>query len=100
VSAVLDETMAYAGVFRFERLPLTRRLSLSYRRGVESGVEYLCRSVITEFTEGTFKATGTISMPGRGNFVLGEADFVLPTAEQASRIMPGADLQGFRGYFR
>ncbi len=100
VSAVLDETMAYAGVFRYEKLPLTRRMTLSYRRGVEAGKEYLCRSQIIDEVEGGFKATAAVSLPGRGSFVLAEADFILPTAEQASRLMPGADGESWRRYFR
>lgn len=100
VSAVLDETMAYAGVFRFEKLPLTRRLTLSYRRGVEAGKEFVCRSQIVDASETGFTATGAILLPGRGTFVLAEADFILPTLEQAERLMPGAQGDGWRRYFR
>ena len=100
VSAILDETMAYAGVFKFEKLPLTRKMTLSYRRGVEAGKEYLCRSEIVSFTDEGFSAKAAVSLPGRGSFVLAEADFILPTAEQAARLMPGAEGDSWRRYFR
>src|SRR4051812_36474642 len=35
ISAVLDETLAYAGVFKLHVMPFTRRLELKYLRGVK-----------------------------------------------------------------
>ncbi len=100
VSSVLDETMAYAGVFHFEKLPLTRKMTISYRRGVEAGRIYVCRSEMTKIYEGGFSATATVSLPGRGNFVLSEGDFILPTKAQAERLMPGQALSAWSKYFR
>ncbi|MBY0369260.1 hypothetical protein K2X33_01145 [bacterium] len=100
VSCVIDETMAYAGVFRYQKLPLTRKMTLSYRRGVEAGKEFICESQITAESETGFSAKASVSLPGRGIFVLGEADFILPTAEQAFRLMPGEAGEQWRKYFR
>lgn len=100
VSSVIDETMAYAGVFRFQKLPLTRKMTISFRRGIEADKLFTCESEITAETPTGFSAKATISLAGRGIFVLGEADFILPTLEQASRLMPGSDGDAWRRYFR
>lgn len=98
VSSILDETMGYVGVFRFGSLPLTRKLTISYRRGVEAGKEHRCAAKLVERTDVGYRATAAISLAGRGSFALAEADFILPTKEQASRLMPGAD--DWKDYFR
>lgn len=100
VSAILDEAMAYAGVFRFDKFPLTRRMSLSYRRGVESEKEYFCRSQIVASSESGFSARATISLPGRGTFVLSDAEFIMPTKDQALRMMPGSENENWARFFR
>ncbi len=100
VSSVLDETMGYIAVFHWEKMPMTRKLNLSYRRGVEPGKTYLCEAELVTQTENGFTATGKISYPGRGVLVSAEAEFVLPTLDQAQRIMPGTDVQGWSKYFR
>ncbi len=100
VSAILDETMAYAGVFRYDKFPLTRRMSLSYRRGVEAEKEYVCRSELVEVGEAGFSARAVVSLAGRGSFVLSEGDFILPTKEQAARMMPGANHPNWSRFFR
>jgi acyl-coenzyme A thioesterase PaaI-like protein len=100
VSSILDETMGYAGVFRWGSLPLTRKLTVSYRRPVEADKEYLCRAEIVKVTDEGYSSTSFISFPGRGKMVLAEADFVRPTKEQAARLMPGRDGEGWFRFFR
>jgi acyl-coenzyme A thioesterase PaaI-like protein len=100
VACVLDETMAYAGVFRYGCLPLTRKMSLSYRRGVEAGREYVCESSIVSESENGFSAKASVSLKGRGAFVLSEAEFVMPTVDQAERLMPGSSSHPWVKYFR
>lgn len=100
VAAILDETMAYGGVFRYGCLPLTRKMTVSYRRGVSADKEHRCESQIVAESEGAFSAKATVSLPGRGNLVLAEADFILPTLAQAERLMPGAERHAWIKYFR
>jgi acyl-coenzyme A thioesterase PaaI-like protein len=100
VAAILDETMAYGGVFRYGCLPLTRKMTLSYRRGVDAEKEHRCESQIVSESEGAFTAKASVSLPGRGNLVLAEADFILPTMAQAERLMPGAERHAWIKYFR
>src|SRR5690606_25395425 len=77
LSAILDETMAYAGVFHYEYLPLTRRMSLSFRRAVEADKLYICRSKLLVVGKDGFTASAIISSPGRGNLLLAEGEFIL-----------------------
>jgi acyl-coenzyme A thioesterase PaaI-like protein len=100
VCSILDETMGYAGVFRWGTLPLTRTLKMSYRRAVEADKEYLCRAEITSISDAGYSATAALSYPGRGSLVLAEAEFIRPTKEQAKRLMPGTDGQAWFRYFR
>jgi acyl-coenzyme A thioesterase PaaI-like protein len=100
LAAILDETMAYAAVFRFEKFPLTRHMKLSFRRGVEAEGSFTCRSELLEWSESGFKARAAISREGRGNYILAEGEFALPTKEQAARIMPGSENSQWSRFFR
>ncbi len=108
LSAVLDETMAYVGVFKRRLLPFTKTLTLNYRQAVKAGEAHECTASLVEMREEGFSARGLIRNE-KGRVVLtASAEFVLPTLAMAARMGifpgneggPGAPLDGVTRFFR
>jgi acyl-coenzyme A thioesterase PaaI-like protein len=100
VAAVLDETMAYAGVFKLNVLPFTRSLQLQFRQGVKGETSYLCKAWLVASTEDRFSAKGAIRDERGLGIVTGTAEFVVPTLEMAKKMLGDGEIERFRSFFR
>lgn len=100
VSGVLDETMAYAGVFKQRCLPFTKTLKIEYRLGVIAEKEYLCEGEIDRVTEGGFFCRGAIRDARGRAVVLGWAEFSIPTRAMIEKMMPKEGMEDFYQWFR
>jgi acyl-coenzyme A thioesterase PaaI-like protein len=99
-SAILDETIAYASMFKYRLLPFTRSLQLFYRRNVRPGKEYRCVARITEHRADGFKGEGSIEDMNGLRHLTASGDFVYPTLSMAKRMMPDVDVEPMREFFR
>lgn len=99
VSAVLDETMGYVGVFKERTLPFTRHLEVTFRYGVRGGHRYECVARLVAATETGYRASASIRDAGGRDLVLATAEFARPTKRMAERMLPGA-AERFAEYFR
>jgi acyl-coenzyme A thioesterase PaaI-like protein len=100
VSAVLDETIAYASLFKHRLLPFTRHLSLTFRRGVSPDRPNICYAEVQEVAEDGFRGRAWIEGPEGSCLARATGDFAFPTLAMAERLMPGADLSRIGHYFR
>lgn len=100
VSGVLDETMAYAGVFKKRCLPFTKSLKIDYRLGVSAETEYFCEAEIESDAGDRYFSRGVIrDLKGRA-VVLGWAEFSIPTVRMIERMMPLNGVEAFHQFFR
>jgi acyl-coenzyme A thioesterase PaaI-like protein len=100
LSAVLDETMAYAGVFRLHALPFTTSLALSFIGGVRAEELVRCEARIESSARRRFSASGAI-LDERGKIcVRAKADFLIPTLAMARKMLSKFDIDAFRDFFR
>jgi len=97
--AVLDETMAYAAVFKYHVLPFTRRLTTQFRGGVRAEGDYVCRARLISGGRERFEAEASIEDEQGRALVQAHGEFVVPSANMAARMMPGVPLDGFLEFF-
>jgi acyl-coenzyme A thioesterase PaaI-like protein len=100
LATILDETMAYALVYRFKKLPFTKSFQISYRRAVSAGRSYECESQIEKGESEVWHIKGLIREKGRGILVTAGAQFVLPTYELAVKMLSETDLSECAHLFR
>jgi acyl-coenzyme A thioesterase PaaI-like protein len=100
VAAVLDETLAYASLFKHRLLPFTRSLTLSFRRGVPPGRLNRCVAEIESVSEDGFRGRSWIEGPEGSCLVRASGEFAFPSWAMATRLMPGVDLSPLRPFFR
>ena len=100
ITAILDETIAYASLFKFRLLPFTRNLQLNFRRGVRPGALHVCTARLIETREDGFRGEAVIQDERGTRLVQAAGDFVYPTIEMAERMTAGLDLGPVRQFFR
>jgi acyl-coenzyme A thioesterase PaaI-like protein len=98
VSAVLDETMGYVGVFKRQSLPFTRRLELQFRLGLKGGRKYRCEAELMATGEAGYQARATIRDERGRLLVSASGDFVQPSRSMAARMLPEA-AERFASFF-
>lgn len=99
-ATILDETMAYAGVFQLHVLPFTRSLQLNFRRAVSAGVEYSCAASVTGRESLRYEARGTIQDQTGRALVSACAEFSIPTLAMARKMLDAAEVERFKDFFR
>lgn len=99
LSAVLDETMAYAGVFKKKRLPFTKTLTLSFRAAVPAAEAHVCEARLLEGDDKGYRAEATIRDARGRALVTASAEFATPSLRMAKRMLAGVALEGFEAFF-
>lgn len=99
VSSVLDETMAYVGVFKYQSLPFTKRLQISYRTAVHADMDYLCEAFLEEAHPARYTSTARIVGPDGRIVVTGESEFVVPSRKMAAKML-GESFSKYANLFR
>ncbi len=100
VSAVLDETMGYAGVFKFKGLPFTRVLEVRYRTGVKAGEHYTCEASIVTNTENSYIARAAIRDSRGRAIVSARGEFTIPKGKLSEKMLKGEANESLRRYLQ
>lgn len=90
ISAVMDETMAYAIILKHGVLPFTSSLKVEYRMPVESGKSFVCEARVVSREGNRFRVDARLKDEKGRAVILAAATFVCPTAQLAKRMIPGA----------
>lgn len=98
VAAVLDETMAYAGLLHLGRLPFTRSISIEYRGPVAAGAASHCVGILEKVGKASFEARSSLADSHGVVCATATGRFFMPTYERASKMMPGTDLAAWRPF--
>lgn len=99
LSTVVDESMFYAAAFKLKVIAFTRNLQISFRNAGRPGETYVCDSRVTEHTSGSFKANATVRSADRGVIVRATAEFAVPSAELAARLLGKETVALFLDFF-
>lgn len=100
VSGILDETMAYAGIFKHHCLPFTKTLRVDYRRAVAAEREYFCEAEVETCPGESFTARGYIRDARGRSYASGWADFAMPTRRMVEKLLPVDGAELFSDFFR
>lgn len=100
VSGILDETMAYAGVFKLHCLPFTKTLKIDYRLGVSAEREYVCEAEMEEVTPERYTTRSAIRDERGRAVVTGWAEFAIPSQRMVTKMLPIEGIEAFDGFFR
>ncbi len=85
--SVLDETMAYAGIFKKRKMPFTRAITLTFRHAVAANLMHCCTATITNDMGDGFSAKAVIKNLANASLVLAKAQFMIPTPKMVQRMM-------------
>ena len=99
LTAVLDETMGYVGVFKRGVIPFTKTLSTRFRKGLKADTEYVCEATLLEQGEDWYKCRGVIR-EGKRRLVSCDGAFVLPDKELAASLMDEEHVDSFKDFLR
>lgn len=92
LSGILDETMAYAGIFHCRCLPVTRKLEVSFRAKVPSVEEHHCEASVVSRSETAFEAQATIRNTRGIRLMSARGNFAILSGSAAEKLLCGAHL--------
>ena len=87
LSGILDETMAYAGIFELHCLPVTRSLQVMFRSRVPSREVHTCEAQIISSTQVSFEAEATIRNLKGQRLMSASAQFAILSQKAAEKIL-------------
>jgi acyl-coenzyme A thioesterase PaaI-like protein len=87
LSGILDETMAYAGIFALHRLPVTKKLEVCFRAKVQAQKLFSCEARVDFRRDAEYQASAEIRDEKHRRLVVAHASFSLLTAATAERLL-------------
>ncbi|MBI3293568.1 MAG: PaaI family thioesterase [Deltaproteobacteria bacterium] len=99
LSGILDETMAYAGIFELRCLPVTKMLRINFRAKVPSLESNSCEARVVSRSKNEFAVEAMIRGANGLRLMTASATFAILSRRAAEKLLCTSKLEALGAYF-